>query len=151
MRNLLALLLLTVSLSSFAATGPYDESADARADVRAALVDAKASGTPVLVVFGANWCGDCKVLDQAFKSGESAPLIRKHFRVVKVDVGRIDRNVDIAQAYGVPLKKGIPAVAILSPQGQVVYATKSGELADARTMGERGIYDFFASKAVAKR
>ncbi len=151
MRSFLVTFLLAVSLSSFAATGPYDEAADARADVRAALLDARASGTPVLVVFGANWCGDCKVLDQAFKSGESAALIRKHFRVVKVDVGRIDRNVDIAQAYGVPLKKDIPAVAILSPQGQVVYATKSGELADARNMGERGIYEFFATKAVAKR
>ena len=151
MRNFLAIFLLAGSLSAFAATGPYDEAADAGADVSAALLDAKASGTPVLVVFGANWCGDCKVLDQAFKNGKSAPLIRKHFRVVKVDVGRIDRNVDIAQAYGVPLKKGIPAVAILSPQGQVVYATQSGELADARNMGERGIYEFFAGKAPAKR
>ena len=54
MRSFLAISLLAVSLSSFAATDPYDEAADARADVRAALIDAKASGTPVLVVFSAN-------------------------------------------------------------------------------------------------
>jgi protein disulfide-isomerase len=99
---------------------------------------------PVLLVFGANWCGDCQLLDTSFKSGESAPLIQKNFKVVKIDVGKFDKNVDVAESYGVPLKKGIPAVAILSPQGQVVYATKTGELANARKMGDRGIYDFFA-------
>jgi hypothetical protein len=31
--------------------------------------------------------------------------------VVKVDVGPFDRNVDLAQRYGVPLRKGIPTVA----------------------------------------
>jgi thioredoxin 1 len=41
--------------------------------------------------------------------------------------------------------------ADLSPQRHVVYATKSGELADARNMGEGGIYEFFARKAMAKR
>jgi protein disulfide-isomerase len=83
----------------------------------------------------------------AMHSGSSAPLMQKNFRVVKVDVGRFDRNVDLAEAYGVPLKKGIPAVAVLSPQGKVVYATKSGELADAREMGEDGIYRFFSRVA----
>ncbi|MGL1418866.1 hypothetical protein ACSTIS_23460, partial [Vibrio parahaemolyticus] len=72
-----------------------------------------------------------------------APLIAKHFKVVKVDVGRFDRNVDIAEAYRVLLKKGIPAVAVLSTEGKLVYATEGGELADARKMGDQGVYDFF--------
>ena len=60
-----------------------------------------------------------------------------------MNVGRFDRNVDIAERYRVPLKKGIPAVAVLSPQGQLIYATEGGELADARKMGDQGVYDFF--------
>jgi thioredoxin 1 len=44
----------------------------------------------------------------------------------------------------VPLKNGIPAAAVLSPRGKVLYATKAGELADARNMGDTGIYEFFA-------
>ena len=143
MRRILALLLLALAAEVPAANGPYDESADARAQVRAALAEAAKSNLPVLVVFGANWCGDCKVLDLAFREGASAPLIAGHFRVVKVNVGRFDRNTDIASAYGVPLKSGIPAVAVLSSQGQVLYATRGGELANARKMGDKGIYEFF--------
>jgi protein disulfide-isomerase len=147
MKRIAATLLIAACTVAMAATGPYDEAEDAKAQVSAALADATQSKLPVLVVFGANWCPDCKVLDLAFKSGPSAPLIDKHFKVVKVDVGRFDKNVDVAQAYGVPLNKGIPAVVVLSPQGQVLYATKAGELSDARRMGDQGIYDFFAKVA----
>jgi protein disulfide-isomerase len=57
----------------------------------------------------------------------------------------------VADAYGVPLKNGIPAVAVLSAQGQVVYATKAGELADARSMGDQSIHDFFAKVSAQAR
>ena len=132
------------AIPALAATGPYDETADAKAQIQAALADGAKARVPVLVVFGANWCGDCKVLDLAFKEGAAAPLMAKDFRVVKVNVGKFDRNLDVAQAYGVPLKSGIPAVAVLGAQGQVVYATKAGELADARNMGDKAIHEFFA-------
>ncbi|MFL6694206.1 MAG: thioredoxin family protein [Ramlibacter sp.] len=147
----LVLGLALAATSAFAASPAYDEAADAKAQIQAGLADAKRANVPVLVVFGANWCPDCRVLDMAFKDGASAPLIRQHFKVVKVDVGRFDRNVDIAQAYGVPLKKGIPAVAVLSPAGKVVYTTRSGELADARSMGDQGIHDFFTRVAATAR
>lgn len=147
MRKTLAMLLLAAAPLAMAATGPYDEAADARAEIQSTLVAARQARLPVLVVFGANWCGDCKVLDMAFKSGAAAPLIAQHFKVVKVDVGRFTKNTDIAEQYGVVLKKGIPAVAVLSEQGQVLYATQAGELADARHMGDTAIYEFFAKVA----
>jgi len=154
--------LLTPTLlaaASFAATSPayaagppaiYDEGADAKAAIRATLAEAEKARLPVLVVFGANWCGDCRMLDATFKNGPSAPLIAKSFKVVKVDVGRFDRNVDIAESYRVPLKKGIPAVAVLSPEGKLIYATEGGELADARKMGDQGVYDFFTRITTSK-
>lgn len=49
-----------------------------------------------------------------------AALIKKNFRVVKVNVGRFDRNVELAQSYGIQLKKGIPTVVILSGSGKVL-------------------------------
>ena len=142
--------LLAVAFSANAATAPYDESANAPAQIQASLQEAKAANKPVLVVFGANWCGDCKVLDMSLKTGASAPLIQQHFKMVKVNVGKFDRNLDIAEAYGVPLKKGIPAIAVLSPAGKVIYATQSGELADARNMGDTAIFDFLAKVASTK-
>ena len=147
----ISLLALAGALSAMAADGPYDERANAKADIRAALEASRAAKKPVLVVFGANWCGDCKMLDAAMKNGRSAQLIQREFSVVKVDVGRFDRNVDVADSYGVPLKKGIPAVVILSPEGKALYATRAGELADARKMSEDGVYAFFTQAASTPR
>jgi thioredoxin 1 len=129
-------------IAATAADNPYNESADAKADIKAALAKAEAAKTPVVVVFGANWCGDCKMLDYAMNKGASAELFAKDFQIVKVNVGRFDKNLDVTKSYGVPLDKGIPALVILSTKNEVLYATKEGELANARKMGDKGVYDF---------
>ena len=139
--KILHLLFLMCITAATAAERPYNETADAKRDIREAL--AEATNTPVIVVFGANWCGDCKALDAAMKSGASAKLLARDFKIVKVDVGHFDKNTDVAKSYGVPLEKGIPAVAIISPKNEVMYVTREGELANARTMGDEGIYEFF--------
>jgi thioredoxin 1 len=138
------ILLLGALLAAFAVAAPlpYDESADAKAAVRQALGAAKKSQVPVFLIFGANWCEDCRALDLAIKSGRSADLLARQFKVVKVDIGNFDRNLDLVAAYGNPIKKGIPAAVVLSPDHEVLYATRAGELADARRMSESGIYDF---------
>jgi thioredoxin 1 len=130
-----------------AAPLPYDESADAKAAVQQALSAARARQVPVLVILGANWCDDCRALSAAMQRGKSAELIAREFEVVKVDVGNFNRNLDLAASYGNPIAKGIPAAVILSPAGQVVYATRAGELADARRMSDAGVYDFFVERA----
>ena len=140
---LLAFAAATAVSSAIAAPLPYDETADAKAAVQQALIAAKAGQRPVLVVFGANWCEDCRALDQALKRGPNAALMAREFEVVKVDVGRFNRNLDVAEAYGNPIKKGIPAAVVLSADNRVLYATRAGELANARRMSETGIHDFF--------
>lgn len=142
MKTLCALLLAFITMAAVAADLPYNENADAKQDIRQALTRAAANHNDVIVVFGANWCGDCRMLDNAMKTGTSASLLAHDFQVVNVNVGRWNKNLDLAKSYGVPLEKGIPAVAILSPQNKVLYVTKEGELANARQMGENGIYDF---------
>ncbi|MBU6259860.1 MAG: thioredoxin family protein [Burkholderiales bacterium] len=146
-RFLAALCMACAAAAACAGQAIYDQRADARLQIAQAL--AQAPARDVIVIFGANWCGDCKALEHAFEQGETAALIGRRFRVVKVDVGRFDRNVDVAHAYGVPLALGIPALAMLSPRGRVIYATRGGELADARKLGDAGIHDFIAG--IAKR
>ena len=150
-RTFLLALAASVVAAAVAAPLPYDESADAKAAVANALAAATATHRPVLVIFGANWCEDCRALDAALKAPKNIDLVMREFVVVKVDVGRFDRNLDLTERYGNPTKKGIPAAVILSPDNQVLYATRAGELADARQMSEGGVYDFFRDAAASAR
>ena len=144
-RLTLATALAACVVAAQAADGPYNEKADAAADVQQALTAARSDHKQVLLVFGANWCGDCRALDKAMH-GSSQRLIEGKFDVVKIDIGNFNKNLDLAQRYGNPIEKGIPAVAVLSADNRLIYSTRGGELADARKMGEQGIYDFLSQK-----
>ncbi len=127
---------------------PYDEAAEPHRELQNALANARKSGKRVLIVFGANWCPDCRLLDREFHAGgKTADLVRSRYEVVKVDVGHFDKNLDFAKLYGEPIKKGIPSVVVVTPTNEVVYQSKAGELADARGMGIDGIYSFFKTMA----
>ena len=140
-----------LSLCAFAADMPvYDESADAQAQVSQALAKAKADNKQVMIVFGANWCGDCKMLDGEFKKPALKALLDANYVVVKVDVNRFNKNLDVVKPYGEVIKKGIPSIVIATPANQLVYATNGGELADARKMGEAGVAEFFKALAAKK-
>lgn len=124
----------------------YDEQADARKLIAAAIKTASKPGKPaknIVLDFGANWCFDCHVLDDQMRKPELAALIEKSFLVVKIDVGRFDKNVDLAQEYGVPVKNGIPALAVLDSRGKVLYAQDQGQFADARHMTFESIKALF--------
>jgi protein disulfide-isomerase len=154
MKILHTLLFLFLAVVSTVAKNPYSETADAKLDIKHALKHAANTQIPIIIVFGANWCGDCKMLDSAMKTGASAPLLSRDFKIVKVNVGHMDKNLDLANTYGVPLKKGIPAVVIISAKNEVLYVTREGELANARKMGDDGIYEFFkrvTAEATAKK
>lgn len=145
-RFLLAILpALAATAVLAAAPGPYDEKANAAADVQHALTAAQGDHRKVLLVFGANWCEDCRALDQALHS-KSGPLLEGKFEVVKIDVGNFDKNLDIDARYGHPIGNGIPAVVVVDASNKILYSTRGGELANARRMGDQGIYDFFAAK-----
>ena len=142
---LLLLALASVTLLAVAAPWPYDEKADAAADIQHAIAAARVDHKQVLLIFGANWCSDCRALDKAMH-GSSQHLIAAGFDIVKIDVGNFDKNLYLANRYGNPIAKGIPALVVLGADNQVLYSTGNGELANAGQMTEQSIYDFLKHK-----
>ena len=82
----------------------------------AALEQAKSSQRPLIVDFGAAWCGACKELDKLTFSQESVQREAGRFMAVKVDATNDDDpNVEAAMnAFSV---KGLPTVVIFDSKG----------------------------------
>ena len=147
MRNPLFAIALSMVLSAtlvHAAATIYPDVSKAAADVDAALKEAAKEKKRVIVDFGGNWCGDCIVLDKHFQAGENAALLKKHYVLVHVNVGEkgITDNFPIAERYGIPLKKGVPALAVLDSDGKLVFSQKQGEFESMRKMDPASVADF---------
>jgi len=120
----------------------YPDPSQARADLAAALKTAAATHRRVLLDFGGNWCPDCQVLDIYFHDARNKPLLDANFVLVDINIGHMDANLDLAEKYGVPLGKGVPALAVLSEHGELLYSQKSGEFEDMRNLESSALTEF---------
>jgi thiol:disulfide interchange protein len=120
----------------------YSETANPAADIAAGLAEAKRQHKRLILDFGGDWCGDCQVLDLYFHQPPNTDLLEKNFVLVHVWIGHMDANLDVAQKYGVPIAKGVPALAVLGTDGKVLYAQATGQFSDMRHMEPASVTEF---------
>jgi thioredoxin 1 len=120
----------------------YPEPSQAKTDITAALQTAKSTHKRVILDFGGNWCTDCHVLDIYFHDASNAPVLDANFVLVHVNIGRMDQNVDITERYQIPLRKGVPALAVLDANGALLFSQKTGEFEAMRGMKSEAVSAF---------
>ncbi len=125
---------------------PYDEAADAHAQVDAALAEARRTGHTVLLDFGGNWCPDCRMLAGVFQEPPVQAWLAQHFVVLTIDIGRRNKNLDIPARWGVKIE-GVPTVLMISPDGKLLNRDDPYGLADARSMSTQAVVDLLAKMA----
>lgn len=125
----------------------YDEAADAAEDIATAIAVAGKENKRVLIQWGANWCGWCKLLHGLFK--EDRQIGRKlqyEYEVVYVDVGRFDKNLNLAEQYTADLKgNGIPFLTVLAGDGSVVTNQETGSLEEGKAHDPAKVLDFLTT------
>jgi thioredoxin 1 len=120
----------------------YPDNVDAHKEIKEAEERAARQHKRVLLVFGANWCYDCHVLDLAFHRPDFAPVMAG-YEVVHVDIGpEGKKNNDLARQFQVPLEKGVPALAVIESDGKLVVSQKNGEFENARAMTPEALLEF---------
>ncbi|MGH9476192.1 MAG: thioredoxin family protein [Terriglobales bacterium] len=123
----------------------YSKSANAHAQIAAALASARAGHKRVLLDFGGNWCYDCHVLDLAFRRSDLAPLLEANFVLVNIDVEEFNYNLDIVKQYGLSIMQGVPMLAVLDSNGKVLASSSNGALEDARALGPEDLIRFLSA------
>lgn len=117
----------------------YDEAPDAKKQIADALAKAKKENRRVLIQWGANWCGWCQLLHE--RCASDAGLRRKlmyEYDVVLIDIGRFDKNMELAAEYGADLRaSGVPFLTILDAEGQVL-TNQETESFETKIDGQNG-------------
>ncbi len=120
----------------------YDEYANASRDIAAAVVQATAANKRVLLVFGANWCADCRAFNSELDMPDLGSLVAERFVVVKIDVALFKKNTDVAAKYSVPIRRGIPAVGVMAPDGAIVAVADGRRMEELRSQGRSAVVKF---------
>ncbi|HWY65490.1 MAG TPA: thioredoxin family protein [Rhizomicrobium sp.] len=165
MKSILVLLAMLAALPALAVTAPkpsiaslqqlpvvtlqpYDEAANADAQVAAAFARAQKSHKRVLIDLGGNWCVDCLVLTNFVRLPEMHNFVVSHYEVVLVDVGRFNRNLQIPARFGITKRlEGVPALLIATPDGKLVNGGNIFATADAHSMTPQALADYLAKYA----
>lgn len=159
MPNLKSLILSAAAILSIAVQSQgvaalpdiYPDPGRAKTDLAAALQTAAANHRRIIVDFGGNWCPDCHVLDDYFHDAANKPLLEADFLLVHVNIGRLDQNLDLAERYEIPLKKGVPALAVLDSDGKLLYSQRTGEFEAMRHMQSSAVTQFLSQWKPAAR
>ena len=120
----------------------YPDPAQGKADLAAGLKAAAQSHKRLIVDFGGNWCGDCQVLDIYFHNPQNRPILESNYVLVHINIGRMDENLDIAEKYGIPVTLGVPALAVLSDAGKILYGQRGGEFSHMGRMESSAVTKF---------
>ena len=128
---------------------PYDEGANADQAIAAARARALKAHKRLLIDLGGNWCLDCRILAGTIRLPGIDAFVQKHYEVVTVDVGRFDKNGQVAEHYGIKGRlAGVPAVLVVDPRtDRLVDAGHETALSDARHMSPQGLADWLAQWA----
>jgi ketosteroid isomerase-like protein len=124
-------------------TDLYPPPQEAPSEIKAALARATRDHKRVILVFGGNWCYDCHVLNATFHAKDIAPLVNANYHVVHVNIGDdYDKNLDLAAKYKVPLKRGVPALVVLAPDGSLLYTQQEGEFENSMRLSPGDVTTF---------
>ena len=113
---------------------PFTAGDDAKEQIAAAIHMAATDDIRVLVVWGANDDSRSMSYDTARKSPEiaRAGFFSDEYKLVQVNVGHLDKNIELAKSYGAVLTSGtLPAFTVLDDQGRPVAQSSAAELAAA--------------------
>ena len=129
----------------------YAVSANAMADVEAALARAATTGKRVLLVMGANWCHDSTALAGWLETPRFAALLADRYELVFVNVGMPQtgdgHNLDIARRFGLAEFPGTPALLVLTAEGEAVNRDTAASWRNAASRSEDAIFAELAALA----
>lgn len=117
----------------------------AQSAVDDALAKAAASGKRAIIVMGANWCHDSRALAGWFETSRFQTLLNENFEVRYIDVAQKNRNIDVAQRFGLDEIVGTPTIFVTNSNGDVLNLETAPTWRNAASRSEDEIFEYFSN------
>ena len=127
----------------------YEEKANGKELIAAALERARLEHKRVLVEWGGNWCGWCYKLHDVFhKDPLVLPIVHEEYELVLIDC---TANRELLQSYaGTGKHFGYPYLTILDEEGKTLTNQETGSLEDGPKHVPERVADFLKKWSVER-
>jgi thioredoxin-related protein len=121
----------------------YHPDADAKQELKAAIVEAKSNNKHVLLMIGGNWCRWCKMFEK-FKN-ENAKVdstLNSGFVFLHVNYSKENKNLEVLQTLSYPQRFGFPVFLVLDANGTRLHTQNSAYLEEGEGYSEEKTIEF---------
>lgn len=126
----------------------YNPLADAAADLKEALVQAKKTNKHVFIQIGGNWCSWCMAFNKLTLENDSVKNeLNKNFIVLHLNYSKENRNEPILKQLGFPQRFGFPVFVILDSKGERLHTQNSGYLEEGKGHSPKKVVEFLQAWA----
>ena len=122
---------------------PYDGLVYSDDDLKSFIVSTVKSNKQPIIIFGANWCPDCRIFSGTVDIPKIKSYIDDHFAILYIDVKRYEINMQLMEEFGIPSAEGIPRVLVFDKRMNLINNSNTTEWRTARERSSQEIFDFF--------
>ena len=122
---------------------PYDGTIYSVKNLNKFMNETIAENKQPILMFGANWCPDCRIFAGTMNIPKIKAYIEEKFNVLYIDVKRYEINMHLMEEYGIPSAEGIPRLLVFDKDKNLLNNLRTAEWRTARDRSSQEIFDFF--------
>ena len=122
---------------------PYDGNEISIEEVKKFLSLSIAENKQPIIIFGANWCPDCRIFSGTIDIPKINEFIETYFNILYIDVKRYEINMNLIEYFDIPAEEGIPRVLVFDFNKNVINKSSTTEWRTARDRSSQDIFNFF--------
>ncbi len=122
----------------------YHPDADAKAQIKKAISEAKADNKQVLLMIGGNWCKWCRMFDKFIHvDTQIDSALKSGFVMEHINFSKENKNAELLSMLSFPQRFGFPVFVILDAQGNRIHTQNSSYLEEGEGYSKEKIMEFF--------
>ena len=127
---------------------PYNAEIYNGNDIDAFLKETVEDNKQPILIFGANWCPDCRIFSGTINIPKINSFIEDNYKILYIDVLRYEINMDLMKSFGISVEKGIPRVLVFDKEKNLLNSSSTLEWTTARERTSQDIFDYFQKLAI---
>jgi thiol-disulfide isomerase/thioredoxin len=96
-----------------------------------------------IIIFGANWCPDARLLEAVMQLKLIKKYLDKHSNILHIDVGDYEINTELFNIFDKNIRDGIPRIFIMDRKGRNINLQDNDTMRKARELSTQDIFDYF--------